>query len=313
MNSKINRRKFIEQTSLGSAGVMLAPSFVSPGTLFNQAGAVKETVMGGITPVSVIDNACMLAFRSGDLSHLSQQVITSDIHMRNVPGDKGRLAVVFPPGSKKLIELLNTIKITPEVKYAKEKRVLAFGWAAVNAVDRYINRDLKNKTAEEAAEIRMHQDAILIREFSQPDFDVTKASENDMEKLLNAMLVRTATRIHTFKPDSDDGIGWVNRITDWRKQNAEKMKSFSRILISPDVNKAGKSFFNRNDELVSSANKLQKAQNVGSGKIRICLQGKVLGHYAKALAEATNNILAIDSFLENKMSEEKLMQLLKLG
>ena len=313
MKTKINRRKFIQQSALGSAGAMLTPAFVSSNALFaNPAGSKQKLLMSGITPVSVIDSACMLAYRSGKLSPSSEQIIISDMHMRDVPGDKGRLAVIFPPGSIKLIELVRTIKTNPETKHAKQKRVLAFGWAAVNAVDKNINRALKNMSADELEQTRMHQDAVVIQNFSLPEFDITKAGAQDMEDLLNSMLVRTTTRVHTYKPDSDDGIGWVNRMTDWRKQYAERMKTYARILVSPDVAKAGESFYNSGDGIISAADKLQKAQNVQPEKIEGYLREKTSSDYAKAMTEATVNILAINSYLEDKLTEKKLTELLGL-
>lgn len=313
MTSRINRRKFIESSTLGSAAMMLIPSIASAGSLLHPAASDSEILMAGITPVSVIDNACMLAFRTGRLSRPSQQVVTSDIHVRDIPGDKGRLAVVFPPRSSKLIDLLTAIKNKPELKYAKEKRAMAFGWAAINAVDKYINPDLKKLNEEDAVIVRMHQDSLLIHGFSWPEYNVSGASSDDMEKLLNAMLVRTTTRVHTLKPDSDDGIGWVNRITDWRKENVAKMKTFATIVVDPDETVAGKSFYNKEENIIVAANQLQKAQDIHPEKLANYLQDGGNSNYAKALVEATEHIFAIDSFLEGKISSDKLGQLLNLS
>ena len=313
MTSKINRRKFIESSALGGAAIMLIPSFASQGALFQSVANKSEILMAGITPVSVIDNALMLAFRTGRLSYRSQQVVPSDIHLRYIPGDKGRLAVVFPPRNTKLLDLITAVKNNPEIKYGNEKRVLAFGWAAVNAVDRFINRNLKKLNSEEAVDARMHQDALLIHGFSFPEYNVAEARAVDMENLLNAMLVRTTTRVHTLKPDSDDGIGWVNRMTAWRKENRQKMKAFAKIIIDPDENIAGKSFYNKEENIILAANQLQKARDVHPETLLKYLDEGGKSDYGKALVEAAKNILAIDSFLESKISSDNLKQLLDLG
>lgn len=313
MQTKINRRKFIQNSVLGSAGLFLAPTLATAGSVFTSAGEGGNLFMSGLTPVSIIDNACMLAFRSGELSPSSQKVVTTDIHLRNTPGNKGRLAVVMPPFDNKLIDLVKTVKNQANTRFIMEKRVIAFGWAAVNAVQNHINRSLENKDSDELMRIRMHQDALVIQGFSLPEYDITKASPEDMEDMLNSVLVRTITRSHTLKPDSDDGIGWVNRMAAWRRENTASMKQFANAIVSPDISIAGSSFYDRKDELISAANKLQKAQDVKAAEIMDFIGKGAASNYGKALTEATENIFAIDAFLEGKLSESELSERLNLS
>ena len=318
MKTKINRRKFIQNSALGSMGMFIAPSLTSASSIFTAANEGKNVLMAGLTPISIIDNACMLAYCSGKLSLASQEVVTTDIHfiqdeMRGTPGNKGRLAVVMPPLDKKLIELVKTIKSDTNTKHIKAKRAISFGWAGVNAVHKNINPALEGKSPEDALKMRLHQDALVIKGFSSPEHHVEGASYQDVEDMLNAIQVRTITRVHTLKPDSDDGIGWVNRMALWRKKNIKIMEQFAKAIVSPDENVAGKSFYNFKEEIITSANRLQKAENVKQEKIMALLNKGVQSHYANALAEATHSIFAIDAYLEGKISERDLADKLNLS
>jgi hypothetical protein len=309
----ITRRNFIQNSAIGSFGLMLTPTLVSAVSGFSTfAGEGSNAAMMGLTPIAVIDNACMLAFCSGKLSHAGQQSVTTDIRLRNTPGNKGRLAVVAPPLSSKLIDLIRIVKSDKETKYAHEKRVIAFGWAAVNSVQRNINPALTGKSYDEIALVRMTQDALVIRGFSSPEYDVSKALAKDMEDLLNSLQIRTLTRVHTLKPDPEDGIGWVNRMADWRRENTRRMQEFAKIIVSPDNQMAGSSFYSTSDNIVKASNQLQKAKYVKADEIMSYLKQGASSIYGKALAEATENIFAIDSYLEGRSSENELVAKLKL-
>jgi hypothetical protein len=313
MQTKINRRKFIQNSTITSAGMFLLPSMIQASSMFQRTPDGMSITMIGLTPISIIDGACMLAFRSGALSVASQEVITSDIHLRGTPGNKGRLAVLMPPMNKKILELVKTLKSGKNTKYFKEKRAIAFGWVAVNAVERHINTRLEGKTEDEIIAIRMHQDAMVIHGLSKPEHDTQAASERDMENLLNSILVRTITRVHTLKPDSDDGIGWVNRMSAWRKQNVETMQALAKAIVKPNILKAGKDFYEGTDKIIAYAIALQKGKLVKSNEIMSIQQEKMPDSlYGKALTEATRNILGIDQFLDNKMNLDEVEALLKI-
>jgi hypothetical protein len=158
----------------------------------------------------------------------------------------------------------------------------------------------------------MNQDALVIRGFSSPEYDIGKALAKDMENLLNSLQIRTLTRVHTLKPDPEDGIGWVNRMADWRRENTKQMQEFAKIIVSPDNQLAGSSFYSTSDNIVNASNQLQKAKFVKADEIMSYLKQGASSNYGKALAEATENIFAIDSYLEGKSSENELVAKLKL-
>lgn len=312
MKTNMNRRIFLQSSTLGSAGLLFYPHILSGSPLTADNADKKTVLMGGVTPISIIDCACILAFSSGRLSVRSQEVISTDIHLRGTPGNKGRLAALMPVQDKGLIELIYLLKNDSDIKYIKEKRAIVYGWAAINSVHRIINQSLEGKAQDQIMEIRMHQDALVIQGLSLPEYEPAKANQAEVEKLLNSMLVRTITRAHTMKPDTDDGIGWVNRMAAWRRENSNYMKKFSAILIAPDEEVAGADFFNKNDKITSMAIRLQKSQKVDPAEIVDIVDQEANGQFGKALTEATRQIFSIDAFLDDKISENELIKSLKL-
>lgn len=312
ITNKIDRRNFIQKTGIGTAALFIAPAFLNATSVFKESGEMSVNSMTGLTPISVIDNACMIAFCSGNMSKESQTVLSTDIHLRNTPGNKGRLAVVMPPNKPEIFQLIHTIKNNPNTPHSKEKRALAFGWVAINAVDKNINSIIKQKKGSEFLNARFHQDALIVQGFSAPEYQLEGADRQDIDDLLNAILVRTITRVHTLKPDSDDGIGWVNRMSLWRKNNKTNMGKFAAALTSPEKSIAGDNFFDIDDDIVSATNALQKGKQIEKGELLALLDQTSTCSYGEAIREATRNIMSIEAYFQDRVSlnelEGKLLQ-----
>jgi len=313
----INRRSFIKKSAIGGAGLALLPSLLSAS--LSKAGEISNVQhpMNGLTPISIIDNACLLSFCSGQVSQASQNVLFADIQHPSKPiGNKARLAVNLPAFDKGFIQLIQKVKDNLDglkgIEYLEGKHAMIFGWAAVNATEEFINTAINPANDGESKLIRMHQDAVIINGFSTGS-DPTKANQKDVEQLLNAMLTRTVTRIHTLKPDADDGINWVNRMSAWRRQNVENVKQLADAIVNPKVSLAGEQFFSKKDEIIDAAIKLQHGAYLTPEKIvAIVNKTNYKSNYAKALADATKGIIAIDGYLNRSISKTQLKSILHI-
>ncbi len=275
----------------------------------DKKNVVQDCLLNGLATISVIEDACMLAFCSGRLSDRSRVAATADIHVR-VPGSKGRLAGVLPPEDKRLLELIDILKNNPGADHFDEKLALVFGWTGVNAAYRNFSLFFEGKGPGEALTIRINQDALLIREFSKPESDPGSAAVYDVENMLHDMLARALTRVHTLKPDTDDGMGWVNRMADWRRRNREIMKMYARAIVQSGEQDAGKNFYDRSDGIIAAARELQKS---GKAEPETILReaGKAGGSlYARSIRENLNSIISVNDYLEGKCSREELFSTL---
>jgi len=302
----MKRRAFLQTTTIGSTASLLFPSLVSGmHSMVGQDGRFNN--MGGLTPVSVIDNACLLAYASGKLSPESQKSVVTDIHLRDTAGNKGRLAAILPALDIKILELANKVKGDAALKYKYEKRSILFGWIAINSVQRNINLHYSYDSEEKAFGSRIHQDVLVIQSFSDEKFDIRKVSVSDVEDLLRSIQTRTITRVHTLKPDSDDGIGWVNRMTAWRKKSSDEITKYSRALLHPDPEIAGKNFLRRDDAVIRTANLLQLGELVSADAVLSNLSaGNNTSVYAVTLLDAVKGILKADEYLLGKIGLAEL-------
>lgn len=323
--TKTDRRRFFRNAFAGSAGMFFIPSILKAASLIDplmyspslngisesgvfrtdNKNAVQDCLLNGLATISVIEDACILAFCSGRLSDRSCIAATADIHVR-VPGSKGRLAGVLPPEDKRIFELIDILKNNPGADHFDEKLALVFGWTGVNAAYRKFSPFLEGKDPGEALIIRINQDALLIREFSKPESDPTRAAVKDVENMLHAMLARALTRVHTLKPDTDDGMGWVNRMAAWRRRNREIMEMYARAIVQSGEPDAGKNFYDRADGIIAAARKLQKSWKVEPETI-FREAGKAGGSfYARAIRENFNSIISVNDYLEDRCSRGEL-------
>lgn len=302
----MKRRAFIQTTTVGTTASLLFPSLVSGmQSMVGKDGRFNN--MGGLTPISVIDNACLLAYASGKLSLESQKSVVTDIHLRDTPGNKGRLSTILPALDNKILELASKVKGDAAMNYKYEKRAILFGWIAINSVQRNINLHYSYDSDEIALESRIHQDALLIQSFSDEKFDLDKVSVSDIEELLRSIQTRTITRTHTLKPDSDDGIGWVNRMSAWRRRSSDEITKYSRALFHPDPNIAGKNFLRENDAVIRMANLLQLGELVSSDAVHSNLSAENnTSVYAATLLDAVKGILKAEDYLQSKIGLAEL-------
>ncbi len=291
--------------------MLFLPSLLQAAQVLNPDNNSPYSLMVGLLPISIIDNACMLAFRTNTLSKPSREAATADLHVK-LPGNKGRLAIVLPPDNKKLLELMELLKNNKDLEKRNEKLALAFGWTGVNAVHRHVNRDMAKLEKKAFIGARVQQDALIVKEFSKPEYDPVQASAQDMENLLKSLLPRAITRVHTLKPDNDDGIGWVNRMSAWRRENTRLMKLYAQALVGDDGKQTSGNFLAMDDNLVLYARNLQKNIDVKAGTILQEIEnGQAKSLYGKALQETTASILAINKYLDGKLSGEEISR--KLG
>ncbi len=312
MNNHINRRRFIKQSALGSAGVVLGASMLGSKNMFAAAAANFKSGVGGLVPVAVIEDTNLLLLRTAKFKGDSEYALTSDLHTRPAaPGNKGRLASLLPVQDKKLMDLLKTIKQNKSLKNRVEKIAIANGWICNNATYKHLSPVYgDNPSPETIMDVQAYHDAQLLIELSgiQMTGDV---KEEYLAALFNEILPRASTRVHTFIP-AEDGHDWVNRMTDWRVMNKNYRDELAKIMVHPEMSKKenyvnGPDFYNPSDAVIMYCRNLQNAKNVKIDKIEKAVDdasNKSL--YARILGESFKNILAANEFLNGNMSGSQL-------
>lgn len=304
----IDRRSFLKNTSLTTAGMLFMPSILQAEGIFSTQNLTNNNFFPiPLTLISVIEDSCMLTFMSGMLTEDMQNAVLSDIHVRP-PGNKGRMAGVLPPMDKRLIELLEKLKNNKEADRYHAKLSVAAGWAIKNAVHGTFREFFDGKTTQDAAEAGIHMDATVLGNLSVPVHNPTRASAQEMEELLNIIVPRAITRTHTIKPDSDDGIGWVNRMTEKRKVMKEKFGYYARAIVNPDKSYLPENFYQYDDPIISAARDLQNAKDLKKNDVVMQLTNKSLpgSMYGMAVRKSTDNILAINDYMSKRRNVRQL-------
>jgi hypothetical protein len=304
MQSYISRRSFIKNTAIGSAGAIFIPSVLNA-NVFSLSTSLKNPVLiPPVTCINLIEDSCILAFSSGWLSPRCNLAMASDIYTR-LPGNKGRLAGVLPPADKRLMELINILKNNPEASQYEAKLAIVFGWVGVNSAHKHFSPWLQSLS------MAAHMDGTILRELSLPYHDPSKATIADMEELLNVMLPRAITRTHTIKPDNDDGIGWVNRMSEKRRELKKMFSMYAQAMVNPDHGSIPSDFYNREDSIIVTARKLYTPETVTQEEIHhVAKTSAPKSLYGKALQDSYLSILAIDEYMVGKITETQLEKVL---
>ena len=139
MKNNINRRSFLKHSALGSAGIFLGGSLLNARDMFAAARSDLKSGVGGLVPVSIIEDANLLVLRMNTFEGDAAFALVSDLHNRPAaPGNKGRLASLLPVQDRKLMELLKIIRQKKDLKNRVEKIAIANGWICNNATYKYI-------------------------------------------------------------------------------------------------------------------------------------------------------------------------------
>lgn len=311
MKENINRRNFIKSSALGSAGILLGSSMAANATDFFRQPMVSNKGIGGLVPVSLIEDVNLLLLRSGNFKGHSEFALASDLHNRPAPpGNKGRIASVLPVQDKKLLQLLSIIRNDQELNSRIEKIAIAFGWIGNNAVAKYIKPVYgDNLSEEEVLEVQCYHDAELIKEIS--GIETTKVKEEQLASLFHEILPRSLTRVHTLIP-SDDGPAWVNRISAWRVDNKSYLKNLAMVMIQPNKSKKlnyvdTPNFYSSSDSIIKYCRNLRKGIDVKPEMIKNAVAESAAGSlYAKALSQSYLNIVAANDYLNGNLNESEL-------
>jgi hypothetical protein len=310
MQSYISRRSFIKNTAIGSAGAIFIPSVLNANG-FSLSTSLKNSVLiPPVTCINLIEDSCMLAFSSGWLSPRCNQALASDIHTRQ-PGNKGRLAGVLPPADRRLMELINILKNNPQASQNEAKLAIVFGWVGVNSAHKHFTPSLKGKSYQQTLSMVAHMDGTILRELSLPDQDPSQSTVADMEEILNVMLPRAIIRTHTIKPDNDDGIGWVNRMSEKRRELKKTFSMYAQAMVNPDHDSIPSDFYNREDSIIVTARKLYTPETMNQEEIHhVAKTSAPKSLYGKALQESYLSILAVDEYMVGKIIESQLEKVL---
>ena len=308
------RRKFFTQLSLGGSALVMAPTLLRAASL--HPTNANSFVLRGLLPVALVEDCFDLAFVLPDLSNLTKMALAGDIDLK-IPGNKGRLAPSLLLKMETLPDVLKKIKEPAEEAKSIQADKLSFllGILVNNALHDQL-QPVYQQYPNDTEELSIYQDTYLLRTLAGTE--AVRIKYEDLNQLLNVLLPRTVTRVHTLIP-GEDGPDWVVRMGRWRKENQERMEQYARIYTQPDPAKEKKyvrdaRLFAADDPIIQLARKTQNGERVEAKELNRSTETAMGGQgsrYCRAVATGIHRIRTVDKFLRETIDEPALLTALK--
>ena len=314
----LNRRVFFKNLTYGSILITFFPSLISA----CKQGLLKDNLncidFDGILPVTFINDCSLLLLESKILPEDLQKSLTANINL-NLPGNLSRIAAAMYFSDEQILHMLKDLvqkwkERTPELKL-EHKLSLYLGWFIYSSIQDGLG-DLYHKLIDKGFhynDIRICHDSYLMRQFVEKMPDENIPDPEEILDLTNIMLPRMITRLHTLKPDPDDGTEWVNRMATWRRENYQVMTKFASAMVKPDqeqidlfIVKPG--FYNPEDPLISIVRNLQRGESLEKDRILSVVEnspGKSL--YAKSLALGFKRVVLTGNYFTGELSFDEFI------
>ncbi len=312
----IDRRDFVRFIGAGSAGLLLAPAILRACKANGNGNEDCYVNFDGIMPIAMVTDCSRLLLDSGKLSPEITEALTADINLP-LTGNLSRLGSSIPFDDESVFTVLEELRQNmgsdPEKNLRKLSMIL--GWMIFRPLKKAMT-DIVHKLVEQGYHydnIRAYIDTYLMRQFSGDRQGVVVSSE-EVQDLLNNILARMITRLHTLKPDYIDGLGWVNRISDWREENHLRMDKYGTLIVEDDqellehvIRKYN--VYHPGDRLIA----LVRSDDSGEGTEnveKVILSDPGNSIYAKSLVKGYNNVLRVQDYLQGNIELSKLKKLL---
>jgi hypothetical protein len=308
----MDRRVFFNQLGLGSAGLLLGSSWLSSCSFGENGDNGSAIGIGGILPIAYSIDCSRLLIEAEGLEEPYSSLVKGDINLR-IPGNLSRLGSSVPFGDAPMTEYLAELKAAwdPGEPAAMMKTSLAMGWIMVQPLRKSMSQVYKKLISQgyHYDTINRYYDVFMLKQLSG-DPEVAVSSAEDVEHFFRALVPRMITRLHTLKPDYQDGPGWVVRMSEWRKENLNLAKSYAEMYVQDDeeLNKhliRRYNIYDPSDKLI----RLLREGNAGSAQ-KTFLSDPGNSVYSKSLVKGYTNAQALTNYLAGNSGLEEVKALL---
>ncbi len=293
-----NRRTFIKQGLAAGTGLALFPYLTSFKNSNTMPGQYHPD---GLVPFSIMDDVSECIQNHGSMDTLIKEALKIDLY-HEIPSNFSRMGLALKPKptviKKYMQDVTDNKDLIREDEFQSKKMAFTLGWLithAINTTFAPVCTPVAKDDPQTYLEMQLYQDAFLINHLS--GHKPKNSNTEDLTSLFMAMFPRMIGRIHTLKPDVDDGNNWVLRMTEYRKKNKENLERLAKIVSQPDEKKQIKyvSQFPLYDAKDISALK----QSIKQGSSIKSLPRQV-SLYGKSVSKAYEYLLAFDGYFKGK-------------
>ena len=309
----VRRREFIKTVVASSAATAFFSSHLMAETMSSTSSDSGENHVGipnRLATYVLLDDVVKLAMTSKLIPAHVNGYIYSDYHVE-IPGNISRMGWLVRALEQQVADVIEREKnkaksvwtdlsrdelstrrsnILEENVITESKVALMIGWFMARGI-REILGPAWYAAKESEDDMAVYQDMYVLRQIAgTPE----PGSAETVEDLIQHMIPRAITRIHTLKPDDDDPDNWTVRITDWRDQAAELIKKYAKAYSDPVKAKVQKyvydsNFYNPDDAVIKAARNHRR--------INLATMKNPSSLYAKALLKGVEGLIDGSKYL----------------
>lgn len=308
----IDRREFFRYLGYGSAGMAVLPHFLKGCSMNGNGNEDHYVNFEGIMPIAIVSDCSRLVLANGVLKDPIRTALTADINLR-LPGNPSRLGSSIPFDDVTLLGVLEQLKQKMDPGSDRElmKLSLLMGWIIFHPLKKSMTQ-VFSKLVDQGYHydsIRVYLDTYLIRQVSgireDPELDYT-----EFTNFFQALLPRMVTRLHTLKPDYNEGPEWVNRMSDWRSANRELTEKYGELIAREDREMHDQvirryNVYDPGDRLIQLVRNMDHGTNPAEiEKLIMSDPGNSL--YTRGLVSAYNNVMAAQEYFDGEIDLARL-------
>jgi hypothetical protein len=215
----LSRRMFLKLSALASAGLMFSP-YSSFG---KGVSGDNSSFVNGMIPACLLLQTAALAKKGTFVDQNIKNALDFSIYLTNE--SNFAFAGLLPHEWRVISE--STFADLP-----KEKQAFKAGIIVSNVANEYFSKIYSNCEPNNIHELRLYHDASLIRHISQ--IDVTKTTKEELTRFFQTLMSPMITRTHTLRPNRDDGMDWIVKMTKWNRAYYAYAQQLAATIIAPD-------------------------------------------------------------------------------
>ncbi|GEM_PF-3318270 len=221
MNNPINnsRRTFIKFSAIGGAGLMLNPYF----SFGKDASTKDHYYINGMIPVCLLLQTAVLAKKGICIDNNIKKALDFSIYDTNE--SNFAFAGLLP-------HEWSIISDSSFAKIPTEKQPFKAGIIVSNVAHKYFSKMYSDCEQRNIHELRLYHDSYLIKTIS--NIDTKETTKKDLSNYFKTLLSPMITRTHTMRPNRDDGMDWIVKMTKWNRDYSTYSEELAAIITEPD-------------------------------------------------------------------------------
>lgn len=81
-------------------------------------------------------------------------------------------------------------------------------------------------------QLRLYHESYLIKHIS--NIDIKQTTREELSRFFQTLVSPMITRTHTLRPNRDDGMDWIVRMTKWNRAYHAYSEELAGTIIAPD-------------------------------------------------------------------------------